>query len=281
MDRAHPADTPAPPAPDAADEERAWYERWQLQERLTAWFDVGLGLLALVMLTLLIIELVADVSGETAANIRRAQTMIWALFVIAFAIEFTIAPSKKRYLRKNWIVALSIAIPALRIFRIVNAVRFLQATRALRGLNLARALAALNRAMVEVAAFLRTNQFGYVVALVAIVTVTAAALGYYLERGHADSEITTFGEALWWAATLVTTVNAQVDAVTFEGRIIALVLRVFGMAMIGYITATIAVFLLRRQPNGREPSEREQMTALRDELAETRRLLERSLGDRR
>jgi hypothetical protein len=56
------------------------------QRRVTAWFDVSLSVLALVMVVLLVIELAAPLSAAWASRLARAQVAIWGVFVAAFLI---------------------------------------------------------------------------------------------------------------------------------------------------------------------------------------------------
>src|SRR5690606_27999629 len=69
------------------------------------------------------------------------------------------------------------------------------------------------------------------------------------ERDNPAATIQTPADAFWWSSTVVTTVNADIDVVTLEGRIVALALRIYGLVVVGYLTAQIAVFLLGRRPD--------------------------------
>lgn len=259
------------PAP-AVDDERREHQ----QRTVTAWFDVGLSVLAVVMVILLVIELAAPLSTTWVSRLARVQLAIWGVFVAAFLIELYLAPSKPRYLREHWLVALSLALPLLRIFRVVRALRVLRGARAVRSLTLARVASALNRGTRGLRRFIVVSRFAYLLALTVLVTLVTAAAALYLERGAPQATITDFGEALWWAATVVSTVNSPLETVTPEGRVVALALRIFGVAVIGYLTARIAVFLLGEQI-GTRPGETDataDVRALRQEIAQLRKLLE-------
>ena len=66
-------------------------------------------------------------------------------------------------------------------------------------------------------------------------------------RGAPGSTIETFGTALWWAITTVTTVGyGDVYPVTTQGRLVAGVLMVAGVAFLGAVTATLSSWLLCR-----------------------------------
>ena len=234
-------------------------QRDELQQRLSGWFDVPLTILAFVMLGLLVLDLVGDLSPNWAARVSQGQTAIWAVFVAAFLVELALAPSKLTYLRNNWLTAVSIALPALR------SIRILRAARALRGLSLVRILTTVNRGSRALGNIVQRGRFGYVLTLTGVVTVTSAAGAYYFERTEPAANILTPGDALWWSATIVTTVNSPYETITLEGRVIALLLRVFGLAISGYLTAIIAAYLI----GAKEPAS-EASGATADEIRELR-----------
>jgi voltage-gated potassium channel len=67
------------------------------------------------------------------------------------------------------------------------------------------------------------------------------------ERPAPDAKITTFGDALWWACTTVTTVGyGDLFPVTATGRSIAVRLMLGGIALIGTVTASVAAWLVQK-----------------------------------
>lgn len=266
------------PPPDPATTEPTtppWHER------LSAVLDIGLSVLALIMLALLVVELGGLASDAWAPRVVTASTAIWAVFVVAFAFELSVAPSKTAYLRSHWLAALSLAIPFLRIFRVARAIRVLRAARVLRGLTLGRTLGALNRARQVLVAFTAISQLVYVTALAIAVTVTGAALVFALERGTPGTQIESFGDALWWGVTVVTSGGGSIETSTLESRIVSVLLRIFGVGVVGYLTARIAVFFLGQDRMDRPDAdasdasrhegrlgarERDELRALRDEV---------------
>lgn len=77
-----------------------------------------------------------------------------------------------------------------------------------------------------------------------------AALGtltWGFERQHADSMITTLPEGLWWALVTSTTVGyGDLFPVSPEGRVVAGVLMIVGIAMFSVITASVAAYFVER-----------------------------------
>lgn len=95
----------------------------------------------------------------------------------------------------------------------------------------------------------------------------AGVLAYWLEEGAgARCSITSIRDGIWWAVTTVTTINSPLEPVTFEGRAVALMLRLFGLGAAGYLTAVIAVFLLGKREAPEAPARQDELHALREEV---------------
>jgi voltage-gated potassium channel len=76
-------------------------------------------------------------------------------------------------------------------------------------------------------------------------SIALAAIAVLDAEQDADPNITTFGDALWWAATTVTTVGyGDRFPVTGQGRLIAVALMVMGIATVGAVTASIATWMV-------------------------------------
>ncbi|HET7036051.1 MAG TPA: ion transporter [Thermomicrobiaceae bacterium] len=242
-------------------------ERHELLGRIQGWVDTPLTILAFVMLGLLLLDLTASLGPFWARQVRQAQEAIWAIFLLTFVLEFVLAPDKSDYLKENWLGAISVALPAFR------AVRIFRVAAALRELSLVRVLTTLNRGARALGTIARRGELGYILGLTLLVTLTAAVATFYFEQGSPRASITSIGDAFWWAFTLVTTINTGLEPVTLEGRIIGVLMRVFALAISGYLTAVIAVHLLGfRQPNEDGELERE-MRLMREELARLRALV--------
>lgn len=86
----------------------------------------------------------------------------------------------------------------------------------------------------------------YVAGTVAPVGFVAAVAVLDAERDAWDASITTFGDALWWTVTTITTVGCgDRYPVTTEGRIVAGALMVGGIALLGVVTASIASWFVQ------------------------------------
>jgi voltage-gated potassium channel len=92
---------------------------------------------------------------------------------------------------------------------------------------------------------------------VTLVGFVAAVAVYDAERDAPDASITTFGDALWWTITTISTVGyGDRYPVTFEGRLIAASLKVAGIALLGVVTASIAAWFVENlRASGAETAE--------------------------
>jgi voltage-gated potassium channel len=105
--------------------------REELRERLDRYLDVPLALASLALVLLAVIELTGEVSGPWEGRLATLGWALWGLFFVEFAAKFALAPVKRRYLRENWLDALIVLLPFLRILRVVQLARALPALRLL------------------------------------------------------------------------------------------------------------------------------------------------------
>lgn len=222
---------------------RAMHERSRVLRDLDDWLETPMIILGFVWLALLVVELVRGLGPV----LETLGTVIWAVFVVDFAVKLALAPDKLRYTRRQWLTALSLLAPALRVLRITRVVRASRLARLPRGLRLVRVVGSLNRGMRALAAAMGRRGFGYAVVLTAVVVVAGAAGMYAFERDPSGAAgFASFGDALWWTAMLVTTMGSDFWPRTGEGRALCLLLALYAFAVFGYVTATLASFFIGR-----------------------------------
>lgn len=255
-------------------------ERQSLVGQLEDWLETPMMILGFAWLALLIYEFIWDLPPA----LELLGAAIWIIFILDFALKFTLAPDKTNYLKSNWLTAVSLLVPALRVFRVFRVFRLLQAARAVRGLRLVRFITSLNRGMRSLAASFGRRGFGYVVALSVIVVLSGAA-GMLAFENEVPEGIHSYGEALWWTAMLLTSIGSNYFPKTVEGRILCFLLALYGFAIFGYVTATLATFFVGRDAESKESeiAGAEDIRSLRDEIAQLRseiQAVNRSAGGR-
>ena len=70
--------------------------------------------------------------------------------------------------------------------------------------------------------------------------------------GEVEGGFTSYADALWWTAMLLTSMGSEFWPRTPEGRLLCLLLAVYGFAVFGYITASFASFFVGRDAGSTE-----------------------------
>ena len=222
--------------------------------------ELPLLFLALAMVPLLLVPLFADLSETIDDALVAADWTIWAVFALQYVTRLTLTPERLHFVKREWLDLVIIVLPFLRPLRVVRS------ARALRLLRLARLIGFFSEAMQEARRLLLRRRLHYVLLVAGVVIFGSAALVTTLEDGSAGS-IDSFGDALWWSMTTVTTVGYGDEfPVTAAGRGVAAFLMLVGIALLGVVTANIAAFFLERLPE-EEEAERDRMEEILSLLA--------------
>jgi voltage-gated potassium channel len=177
----------------------------------------------------------------------------WAMFAVDYAVQLYLNDRRLEYVRKHIFDLAVVVLPLLRPLRL---------------LRLLTTLNALNR---SATISLRGHVAAYVVSATSLVVFGAALAVLDAERGAKDATITTFGDALWWAFTTVTTVGyGDRYPATPEGRLVAVGLMLCGIALLGVVTATLASWLVQRVSE----AQAETHVATREHIAQLERKID-------
>ena len=255
-------------------------EKFELERELTDfvqqlddWLEMPMVVLGFVWLALLVIELIW---GEIPF-LDAISTTIWIIFIFDFLLRFSISPRKLNYLKNNWLIGISLLLPALRVFRFVRVLRLARVARATRSLRLLRIVGSLNRGMRALRTTMNRRNFGYVLGLTLIVTFVGAAGMYAFESDLPDGGIKSYSNALWWTAMLMITYGGDYSPQTAQGRVLCFILALYAFTVFGYFTAAIATFFIGRDAEDDEASVassksiialHEEIKALRAEIRE-------------
>ena len=84
--------------------------------------------------------------------------------------------------------------------------------------------------------------------------------------------IKTYGDALWWTAMLLTSVGSDYFPQTLEGRVLCFIIALYGFAVFGYVTATLATFFVGRDAEDKDSEivGAEDVMALKTEISALR-----------
>ena len=196
--------------------------RWEKRAEIPLLF---LALAFLVAYAWPVIDPRLDADIRTVLEV--ASWSVWAAFAADFAVRLYLTDDRRTYAVAHWYDVALIALPMLRPLRLLRLLAFARI---------------LNRSAVG-------SLIGKVSTYVAGTALMALGLGAIAvldaEQDAAGANITSFGDALWWSATTVTTVGyGDHFPVTTTGRFVAVALMVVGIACIGAITAGVAAWLV-------------------------------------
>lgn len=216
-------------------------------ERFERAVELPLLVLALAMVPLLVLPLVFDLPEGVDEAFVAAEWLIWAVFAFEYTVRLFLAPRKWPFVRAEWPDLLIVLLPFLRPLRVVRSARALQLLR------LARVAVFLADATHGARRLLVRHHLQYTLLITLAVVVLAAGLTLGFEEGHADSNIASYADALWWALVTVTTVGyGDRFPTTTGGRGVAVFLMLTGIALFGVLTANIAAYFVEDDDNDRD-----------------------------
>ena len=214
-------------------------ERDTLLEQIEGLLEFPMIILGIVWLILTIIDLTKGLNP----TLSTINNVVWGIFIVDFLLKFIIAPKKIPFLKNNVISMISLAVPALRVLRIARALRLVNMLKFGRGFSLVRIFGTVNRGMRTLSKTMERRAFGFVFMLTIIVWLIGGAGMYAFEKDQPHG-LNTIGYSLWWTAMLLTQIASDYWPRTPEGRILCFVVGVYGFAVLGYFTASLATIFL-------------------------------------
>jgi hypothetical protein len=77
--------------------------------------------------------------------------------------------------------------------------------------------------------------------------LVCGALAYLFEQGQANSQIHTFGSAIFWTTTQLLTVSSNLsNPISAPARILDVVMEIYAITVIGTLAAAFGAFLIKR-----------------------------------
>lgn len=247
-------------------------------------FILVLTLLSLAVMVLLLLP----VSEATRTLLGFYDAAICVIFLIDFFLNLRAAPKKSDYfLRQGGWLDLIGSIPSLGITQIGAILRLARLSRLARIARLLRGEQ--KKALVKDVLENRSQYAVFITIFLTILVLTVASvLVLQFESRSSDANITTGGDALWYAIVTITTVGyGDYYPVTTFGRITAMFIMFAGVGIIGALASILASLLVGGSSSEEEEeapaaapdlSVQEELKAVKEELAVMRQMLEKMGG---
>ncbi|MEI4271906.1 ion channel [Klenkia sp. LSe6-5] len=227
--------------------------RRQQYEQATQWPMIGLAVLFVVAYAWRVLGV--GLPGWVETTLGLVTVAVWPVFLADYLVRLVLAERRWRFVRTNWVDGVAVLLPLLRPLRIISLVR------------VARVI---DR---RLATDLHGRVAGYVTVSASLVVFMAALAVLDAERGAPDANITDFGDAVWWAITTISTVGyGDRYPVTGEGRVVAVLLMLAGIALLGVVTAAVASWFVDRVSDARDGESDDLRAEVRELAAEVRAL---------
>jgi len=240
--------------------------RRQAAERLDQLLALPMLVLTLIFLAVLVLPVIyPDLPAGARSALDAIDLGIWAAFLAEYLARLLVAPSRLTFIRRNPFDLLLVVIPVLRPLRLLRSVTLIRAARLTRiGAGAGRAVRESRVRLASRAALLAA---GSAVTLI----LAAAVMELDVERGAAKATITSFGDALWWAVSTITTVGyGDRYPVTAAGRAIGIALMVAGVGIFGVVAASAAAWFVSADQEEGKQQHADTITALTAEITALR-----------
>ncbi|NBI28348.1 potassium channel family protein [Chengkuizengella marina] len=192
-------------------------------KKLSVIYEISLFILAVTSVSL------AFVSENK--TLLLVDWIVWGIFFIDVSIRFYTSEKKWKYIKKNPFDIIAI-IPFDAIFQLARIVRLFRVVRAIAILS--RLLRPSIREILEI------NGLNKVIASVFALIFIASIPIYFVEPS-----VESYDDAIWYSIVTATTVGyGDFYPETPWGRMIAVVLMVFGIGLIGMVTGSVATYFM-------------------------------------
>jgi voltage-gated potassium channel len=190
-------------------------------------------------------------SSDDQIFLDAINLVVLAAFAIDYFVELAYASNRRSYLRSEWTSAVIVVAQAAALAPVVSglaALRILRTGRVWRAIAVTARIIAIGGAGArEGRQVVRRHAAKFSLGLAGFTWVTSAVAFTLVEDVGVKSAHNSFGDALWWSASTITTVGyGDIYPVTPVGRVVGVVTMIVGISTFAMVTAKLTEFLSRR-----------------------------------
>ena len=247
--------------------------------------------LTIFSLAIMVVQVLLRPDSVTYELVNTYNNLACYFFLFDFAMHMIAEPVKRDYfIGKRGYFDLLGSIPSFGFSQYTALLRLCRLSRLFR---LRRFMDPENRKLLRDEILDNRGSYALLITVIlaAMVLATASIFVLFFESRSPDANITTGGDALWWAVVTITTVGyGDKYPITTGGRLTATLVMFSGVGVIGALASILASILIppakpaekpeEPQPVGNpqavsSPAVEQELVAVKTELAALRQLLEK------
>lgn len=206
---------------------RSFSEREALAEVVGFRLDPVMGVLGIIFALLVLAEAFVSPRGPLGVSMLVTGWVLWGVFVAEFLARLMIAPSKRKFLKKNWWQGVFLIFPFLRLFRLLRFARVARAGR----------LVSSSVRFSRSASMALTGRIGWLVGITVIVVLSSGQMLF--EFGGYES----YPEALYSSALAAVT-GQPLAGDSVAVRLLTLGLAVYSVVVFAALAAILGAFFV-------------------------------------
>lgn len=212
-------------------------------------YNILIGVCAIVSITFVVLDL-CNVINLLETPYKQIDNIILLFFTIDYGTRFLLSKERKKFFKENIfdliaIIPFNSIFSAFRAFRLFRLLKFTKIAKITRIVRAAAFFGVLKKKLGEI---LKTNGFLYVLyANIVLIVISSVVIKF--------AEKMAFSDALWWSIVTCTTVGyGDISPTSTVGRLVAVVLMIFGIGLIGMLTGAITTYFTSRSSDEKSKS---------------------------
>lgn len=206
-------------------------------------YELFLGLISLMLAIIIILDLMYIFPSIVDQSFKYINLITCSIFLCDYLVRLIMAKNSLKFILNNKVDLISV-VPVMAIeYSIFNLglFNFLDSNVELKIFKLIMLCILIIKFKNKIRGAVKINKFNYLLIITTIIIVLGAVVIALLEE-------MSFGDAIWWSFVTFTTVGyGDVLLTTKLGRVVAVILMIFGIGCIGVTTSTIAAYLVNRE----------------------------------
>jgi voltage-gated potassium channel len=203
----------------------------KLAESLAPRLELPMAILGFVYLGIYALQVSNSFDKQTSSNLEIASWIVWSLFAIDLILKMFSTATLGKFFKSYWLELIALTVPFLRVLRVL---RVLVAIRGLKPFMSSRISA--------------TGT--YLVLLLPLTWFIGGVAVLDAENSSPSAHIQNLPDALWWSLATITTVGyGDLYPITGEGKAVAGILMLLGIALFSTCAGILASWIMSEKKN--------------------------------